>query len=88
MLTRLYRYDKISIDKENKSTNYGGIKMRQYLIKTTKSGNCGCVNCGKLQEGLKMQPLTLYWKEENEKRGHQEPMCSKECCNEYKENNK
>ncbi len=26
---------------------------------------------------------TVWWKEENEKRGHNEPMCSVECCKNY-----
>jgi hypothetical protein len=25
----------------------------------------------------------VWWKEDNEKRGHNEPMCSKECCESY-----
>lgn len=52
-------------------------------IKSTKSGNCGCFNCGKLQDGLKMQPITLWTRKENEKRGVQLPMCSVECAKEY-----
>ena len=55
--------------------------MKQFKIKQTKTGNCPCRNCGKTQEGLKLHPFTVWWKEENEKRGHQEPMCSIECCN-------
>ncbi len=57
--------------------------MKQFKIKNTKSGNCACRYCGKYQEGDKLQPFTVWWKEENEKRGHQEPMCSIECCNDY-----
>lgn len=61
--------------------------MRQFKIKTTTSGNCPCKNCGFVQIGRKPQPLTLWWKEDTEKRGHQEPMCSIECCEEYIKNN-
>lgn len=57
--------------------------MKQFKIKNTSSGNCACRNCGKFQEGNKLQPFTLWWKEETEKRGHQEPMCSIECCENY-----
>lgn len=57
--------------------------MKIFKIKATTSGNCSCVFCGKVQDGLKMQPFTVWWKEENEKRGHNEPVCSKECANKY-----
>ena len=57
--------------------------MKQFKIKNTSSGNCACRNCGKVQDGLKLQPFTVWWKEENEKRGHNEPMCSVECCKNY-----
>ena len=51
--------------------------MTKILVK--KTGNCGCAYCGKLQDGCKMQPYTVWHKEENEKRGHNEPVCSIEC---------
>ena len=57
--------------------------MKQFKIKNSTSGNCACRNCGKVQDGLKLQPFTVWWKEETEKRGHQEPMCSIECCEKY-----
>lgn len=57
--------------------------MKQFKIKNTKSGNCACRYCGKYQECDKLQPFTVWWREENEKRGHQEPMCSIECCKDY-----
>jgi len=61
--------------------------MKQFKIKNTTSGNCACRNCGKFQNGNKQQPFTVWWKEDNEKRGHNEPMCSVECCESYiKEN--
>ena len=43
--------------------------MKQFKIKQTKTGNCPCRNCGKTQEGLKLHPFTVWWKEETEKRG-------------------
>lgn len=51
-------------------------------IKNKQSGNCPCVNCGKEQEGQKYHPYTLWHKEENEKRGHNEPVCSIQCAEE------
>lgn len=48
-----------------------------------KTGNCGCMNCGKVQEGLKFHPYTVYHRAENEKRGHNEPVCSIECAEEW-----
>lgn len=56
--------------------------MTQYKIKKKASGNCPCLNCGKYDDG-KMHPYTLWWKLEYQKRGHQEPMCSEECCIAY-----
>ena len=52
-------------------------------ILNKKTGNCGCCNCGKLQDGLKLQPFTVWYKSDNEKRGHNDPVCSLECANEY-----
>ena len=52
-------------------------------IQKKNSGNCGCFNCGKVQEGSKYHPITLWHKDEDEKRGHQLPMCSIECAEEY-----
>ena len=57
--------------------------MTEYKIKKTSSGNCSCRNCGKDQPGCKLQPWTVWWKEDTEKRGHQEPVCSEECAREY-----
>lgn len=51
--------------------------MTKILVKST--GNCGCVYCGKVQDGWKNQPYTVWHKEENEKRGHNEPVCSIDC---------
>ena len=62
--------------------------MKEYKINTNKSGNCSCGYCGKVQDGRKMQPYTVWWKDENESRGHQEPMCSKECCEKFIEKSK
>lgn len=52
--------------------------MTEYKIKKKESGNCPCIWCGKYNDG-KMQPYTVWWKLDNEKRGHQEPACSEEC---------
>ncbi len=52
-------------------------------IQNKKSGNCPCINCGKVQEGLKLHPYTVWHKSDNEKRGHQEPACSLECAKKY-----
>lgn len=57
--------------------------MKQFEIRKRISGNCNCTNCDKEQPGRKPQPYTVWWKEETEKRGHQEPMCSEECCREW-----
>lgn len=59
------------------------MSRKQFIIKHTKSGNCPCIYCGKLQDENKLQPFTLYWRDETEKRGHNEPMCSFECCESY-----
>ena len=48
-------------------------------IKVKKSGNCPCYNCGKVQEGLKFHPFTVWHKRDDEKRGHNDPVCSMEC---------
>ena len=50
-------------------------------VEKKKSGNCKCANCGKLQDGMKMHPYTVWHKAENENRGHNEPVCSLECGN-------
>lgn len=47
------------------------------------SGNCGCFNCGKRQQGLKPQPYTVWYKFCNENRGHNAPVCSKECAEKF-----
>lgn len=51
-----------------------------------KSGNCGCMNCNKVQDGYKYHPYSVYHKAENEKRGHYEPVCSIECGKELAKN--
>ena len=48
-----------------------------------KSGNCGCYNCGRLQDGWKMHPWTVYHKADGESRGHNDPVCCLECAKEY-----
>jgi hypothetical protein len=52
-------------------------------IMAKKTGNCPCMNCGKEQDGRKLHPFTVWHKEEGEKRGHNCPVCSIECANEY-----
>ena len=49
------------------------------VIKTQKTGNWTCPNCGKTQPGMKMHPYTVWYKTEDEKRGHNLPVCSMEC---------
>ena len=48
-------------------------------IQHKKSGNCGCAECGKIQDGGKLHGWTVWHKSEGEKRGHQEPVCCLEC---------
>lgn len=50
-------------------------------IKKIQTGNCDCVNCGK-SAGDGYQPYTLWHKADDEKRGHNEPVCSMECARE------
>lgn len=51
-------------------------------IMAKKTGNCPCRNCGKVQDGLKLHPFTVWYKNETEKRGHNAPVCSTECAKE------
>ena len=51
-------------------------------IKQTRTGNCRCRNCGKEQPGGNYQPFTLWYKLDNESRGHNEPVCSIKCAEE------
>lgn len=54
-------------------------------IKNNNLGyNGACRNCGKYQKGGdEKQPLIVYYKDDNEKRGHNLPMCSLECAQAY-----
>ena len=54
-------------------------------IRKTKTGNCDCTMCGKRQEGLKMQPFTVWYKGDSEKRGCNNPVCSLECAEKFVE---
>lgn len=46
--------------------------------------NGACRNCGKYQkDGEENQPLIVYHKDDNEKRGHNSPICSLECAQAY-----
>lgn len=50
------------------------------LIKKGKFGYNGCCgNCGKFQDGGAMQPFIVYYKLDNEKRGHNLLACSEKC---------
>lgn len=49
------------------------------ILKNNKGYNCPCWNCGKEQEGRKKQPYLVYYKNKDEKRGHNLPVCSVEC---------
>lgn len=49
-------------------------------IKKSRTGNCDCVNCGKGNGNY--QPYTVWHKSEDEKCGHNEPVCSIECAKE------
>jgi hypothetical protein len=51
-------------------------------IEVKRTGNCPCVNCGEVQDGYKMHPFNVWHKSINEKRGHNEPVCSIKCANE------
>lgn len=46
-------------------------------IKKTRTGNCSCRNCGKGDGNY--QPWTVWHKDEDETRGQNEPVCSREC---------
>lgn len=48
-------------------------------IKNTSTGNCPCMMCGKSQEGMKLQPITVWWKRPGAKRGTNYPVCSSNC---------
>ena len=54
-------------------------------IKVLKSGSCGCANCGRHQDGWRLHPYTVWHKADNEKRGHNDPVCSMECAIDYAE---
>ena len=56
-------------------------------IMKKRTGNCPCFYCGKVQPGWKMHPVTVWYKDLNEKHGHNIPVCSEECGMEWiKEN--
>lgn len=55
----------------------------QIKIKKTKTGNCPCRNCGAEQPGWNLQPYTIWHRGADEERGHNEPICSMECAQEY-----
>lgn len=52
-------------------------------IMVKKTGNCACYNCGKVQDGYKLQPYTVWHRRIDENRGHNDPVCSMECAREY-----
>ena len=49
------------------------------IINNNKGYNGACANCGKIQDGSKEQPLIVYYKGDNEKRGNNYIACSLEC---------
>lgn len=51
-------------------------------IKHTRTGNCNCLNCKKIQEGRKYHPYTVWVKKDAELRGHNFPVCSLDCAKE------
>lgn len=51
-------------------------------IKHTRTGNCKCLNCQKIQEGRKYHPYTVWFKKDDEPRGHNFPVCSLDCAKE------
>ena len=51
-------------------------------IKHTKTGNCSCDNCHKVQEGHKLQPYTVWAKKDDKLMGHNFPVCSLDCAKE------
>ena len=52
-------------------------------IQVKRTGNCGCAYCGKVQDGFKLHPFTVWHKRDDEKRGHNEPVCSIDCAKAY-----
>lgn len=56
----------------------------QIEIRTKKTGNCPCAYCDKVQDGLKMHPFTLWYKDDGESRGHNLPVCSIFCAKSLK----
>ena len=60
-----------------------------YKIKTQgKIGmNAACFTCGKTQPGLMAQPVVLWYKATEEKRGHNAPFCCAECAEAYRKDN-
>ena len=52
-------------------------------IRNKKSGNCPCFNCGTVQAGYKLHPLSVYIKKENQNRGLYFPVCCEKCAKEY-----
>jgi len=49
-------------------------------IRKNKLGYNGfCTRCGKDQPGHMPQPFIVWYKGDTEKRGHNDPACSKEC---------
>ena len=51
-------------------------------ITKRKPGNCRCGWCGRFEGILEPQPFTVYIKPTFD-RGHNIPVCSEECANEY-----
>lgn len=59
--------------------------MKVEIKKNRLGYNGSCTRCGKVQPGHTMQPLIVWYKGNTEKRGHNDPVCSKECAEKLSE---
>lgn len=55
--------------------------MIKKIVKNNKGYNGCCTICDKYQPGCAKQPLLVYYRDDNEKRGHYLVACSQECAN-------
>lgn len=53
--------------------------MKIEIKKNCYGYNGACAVCGNVQDGWKPHPLVVWHKADNEKRGHNSPVCSREC---------
>jgi len=66
-------------DKWGASAPQKGMNMRVEIKKNCYGYNGYCRMCGEEQEGRKPQPLVVWYIGDGEKRGHNKPVCSREC---------